>query len=298
LASPLAKGLFHRAIQQSGAGVRDLPSRADSEQAGARFAASLNLPAGKAGIEALRAMPAEELRLKAVAAASGADGPTMGPSVDGYTLTMESQRAMAAGKVHPVPLMIGSNAQEQGGPKPEELRTAIAGVFGANADQALAFYGLANNGAGNSDPLYGSTARAFQADSNQRCQSLQVATWHQVNKHPVYLYQYDHAIAGTEATRHSAEVPYLFGNLLSKGFLSGGPYTDADRQVSARLQDYWTNYAKTGDPNGPGLPKWERFDPKRRTMLQFTSRGPVPTTATRQAICDLYMASLQKRLFH
>lgn len=297
LASALSKGLFHKAIQQSGAGIRDLASGADAAKAGERFVASLKLPAGKEGIKALRAMPAEELRLKAVEAAKGENGPTMAPSVDGYVLTTESQLAMLTGKQHAVPLLIGSNAQEQGGPQSlDELRKQVASVFGANTDKALVFYGLNNGGEGKSEPLYGSAARAFQADTNQRCQSTQAAIWHAAIGQPVYLYQYDHAIAGQSATRHSAEVPYLFGNLLSKGFLSGGPYTDVDRNISADLQTYWTNFAKTSDPNSAGIPKWEKFDAMRRAMIEFTDNGPVAKEGLRRDICDLYMESLRHHL--
>ncbi len=296
LTSPLARGLFHRAIQQSGSGIRDMPTRAEAEKAGERFATSIGLPAGKEGLKALRAIPAEQLRLKAVEA-QGESRPIMGPSVDGYVLTMESQRVMLSGKQHAVPLMIGSNAQEQGGPgTPEEFRQQAATLFGSNADKALTFYGLNNGGEGKSDPLYGSASRAFAADTNQRCGSMQAAIWHAATGQPVYLYQYDHAIAGQPATRHSAEVPYLFGNLLSSGFLSGGPYTDVDRRITTELQTYWTNFAKAGNPNGAGMPKWEKFDTQRRAMLEFTDQGPVAVEGLRRDICDLYMDGLHQHL--
>jgi para-nitrobenzyl esterase len=216
----------------------------------------------------------------------------MGPSIDGWFMPVGPAQTFAQGKAHAVPLLIGSNAQEQGGPKPDELRKAVADMFGINAEKALAYYGLTGQGEGNSDPLYGSAILQFSADSRQRCGTVQEAIWHSAAKNAVYEYQFDHAIAGRPATQHSAEVPYVFGNLLPGGFL-GGPFTDADRRISDVLQTYWTNFAKTGDPNGAGMPAWPKFDAAGRAYLEFTDSGPVAKAGLRRQICDLFMENLQ-----
>ena len=123
------------------------------------------------------------------------------------------------------------------------------------------------------------------------------AIWHTARKNTVYEYQFDHAIAGRPATQHSAEVPYVFGNLLTTGFLSG-PYVDADRKISNDIQQYWANFARTGDPNGAGLPKWPKFDEKARGFMEFTDHGPVAKEALRRPICDLYVENLNYQLSH
>jgi para-nitrobenzyl esterase len=295
LASPLAKGLFHRAIQESsGGGARDVPSQRDAEQAGEKFAASLRAPAAKKGIAFLRGLPAEQLQ-KSAREARGADGPNIGPSIDSWFMPVGPAQTFAQGKAHAIPLLIGSNAQEQGGPKPDGLRKAVAAMYGINAGKALSYYGLAGSGEGNSDPLYGSATLQFSADTRQRCGTVQEAIWHSAARNPVYEYQFDHAIAGRPATQHSAEVPYVFGNLLPGGFL-GGPFTEADRKISDVLQTYWINFAKTGDPNGAGMPVWPKFDPAARSYLEFTDNGPVAKAGLRRQICDLFMENLQQHM--
>ena len=291
VASPLSAGLFHRAIQESGTAIRNSEMMADAEKAGEKFAASLKAPSGAEGVKFLRAMPADQLQ-KASVALRGADGPSIAPVTDGWFMPADSARIFAAGKQHAIPLMIGSNAQEQRGPAPEALRKTIADTFGMNTEKALGLYGMTGGGEGNSDPLYGSVSMQVGADGRQRCGTVQEAIWHAALKSPVYEYQFDRAIPGRPATQHSAELPYVFGNLLPGGFL-GGPFTDVDRKISSDLQTYWTNFAKTGDPNGAGMPKWPRFDPSARAFMEFTDSGPVAKEGLRRQVCDLYMENLK-----
>ncbi len=293
LASPLTKGLLRRAIQESGVPVADIDTLKEAEQDGERVATALQAPAGAAGIKFLRAMDAQQL-LKAARAARSGDDATA-PVIDGWSLPISPAKAFATGKQHAVPVLIGSNAQEQRGPKPEALRGAVTSAFGINADKALAYYGLNVPGEGNSDPLYGNATTQFWADSRQRCGSVQEAIWHATGKNTVYEYQFDRAIPGRPATQHSAELPYVFGNLLPGGFL-GGPFTDADRKISNDLQVYWTNFARTGDPNGAGMPKWPKFDPATRPHLEFTDNGPVVQNNLRKEICDLFVENVRHRL--
>jgi para-nitrobenzyl esterase len=293
LASPLTKGLLRRAIQESGVPVSDIKTLSEAEQAGERLTASLQAPTGAAGIKFLRGMDAQQL-LKSARVVRSDDGATA-PVVDGWSMPISPAQAFATGKQHAVPLLIGSNAREQRGPQPEALRGAVTSAFGIYADKALAYYGLNVPGDGNSDLLYGSATTQFWADSRQRCGSVQEAIWHAAAKNPVYEYQFDRAIAGRPATQHSAELPYVFGNLLPGGFL-GGPFTDADRKISDDIQIYWSNFARTGDPNGAGMPKWPTFDPVARAHLEFTDNGPTVQNNLRKEICDLFVENVQHQL--
>jgi para-nitrobenzyl esterase len=76
----------------------------------------------------------------------------------------------------------------------------------------------------------------------------------------------------------------------------GGPYTDTDRKISNDIQTYWTNFAKTGNPNGSGLPSWPKFEPGARPFIAFTGNGPVAGTGLRREICDLFMENLQYQM--
>jgi para-nitrobenzyl esterase len=131
----------------------------------------------------------------------------------------------------------------------------------------------------------------FAADTDQRCGSFQQAVWHADARNVVYQYQFDRTIPGRPRPQHSGEVPYVFGNLLKDGFL-GGPYGEADRKISGDIQGYWTNFAKTGNPNGTGLPAWPRFESGARPYLEFTDNGPVAKANLRREICDLFSSNL------
>jgi len=99
---------------------------------------------------------------------------------------------------------------------------------------------------------------------------------------------------------HSSEVQYIFG-ALDKGievFCSRKRIEaqHVDYQVSAIMQEYWTNFAKTGDPNGGALPRWPKFDASKRPYIQFTSTGPIAKQALRREQCDLFIENLKRRM--
>ena len=98
-----------------------------------------------------------------------------------------------------------------------------------------------------------------------------------------------HAHAAGERRTGSAarqRDPLVFGTL--ERAAAASKYDDADRKLSASIQDYWTNVAKTGDPNGGVLPRWPKFDPVARAYLDFTGSGAVSKAGLRREICDLY----------
>jgi para-nitrobenzyl esterase len=291
LASPLAKGLFARAIQESGPPIRENPPLANAEQAGAKFASDQKAPSGADAIRYLRSLPATDIQAAAVAARGGS-GPTMGPIVDGWVLPKTPPSIYVAGNELNVPLIIGNNAREQGGvANVEALKKGIQDEFGKGAAKAAELYGVAGDGKGNDDPLFGPAAVQFTADTRFRCGSIAEALWHTAHLQTTWEYQFDIPIAGHPAASHSSEVPFVFGNLLNAGFLSG-PYTEADRKVSNDIQTYWTNFAKTGNPNSAGLPEWPKFDPSSRAYLEFTDKGPVVKESLRKAVCDLFIDNL------
>jgi len=73
-------------------------------------------------------------------------------------------------------------------------------------------------------------------------------------------------------------------------------FNDTDREISEEVQEYWTNFAKTGDPNGGSLAKWPRFDPTARAYLDLTDAGPVAKEGLRRQVCSLYMEMLERKM--
>jgi para-nitrobenzyl esterase len=125
-----------------------------------------------------------------------------------------------------------------------------------------------------------------------RCPVVAQLIWQTAAGITGYEYQFDHAAPGREAlgAGHGTEVPYVFGTL-------GAQYAAVDHEISSALQRYWTNFAKTGDPNGADLPRWPKFDGASRGYLEFTDNGPTAREGLRRPFCDLYVENV-KRLTH
>jgi para-nitrobenzyl esterase len=130
-------------------------------------------------------------------------------------------------------------------------------------------------------------------DSMYRCPVVAQLIWHVKAGNIGYEYQFDRAVPGRESAGavHGAEVPYVFG-ALSGG--RGPGYTDMDGELSSAMQQYWTNFAKTGNPNGAGLAQWPKFDAASRGYMEFTDHGPSPSEGLRRPFCDLYVENVKR----
>jgi len=298
MTSPLAKDLFQHAIAQSGSAfMHSLRPLADAEQAGQKLALGLKVPSDDAGLESLRRLSAQDL-LKAMAALDPKQPSPVAPDLDGWVIPVEPSDVFAAGKQSDISLMIGTTTREFGSSmSPDELRAMAHKQLPISADRVLALYGLANNDSGTSDPTYGSAADQLIADWTFRCPASTQAAWHKAAHHATYEYEFEHAIPGQEAQGavHSADLPYVFGFFPKRGNISGN-FGEVDFRLAGLMETYWTNFAKTGNPNGGGLPEWPAFS-SSRLFLQFTPDGhAVPSTSPlRQPQCDLYREVQKER---
>jgi len=300
MTSPQAKGLFHRVIAESGTVTRapdDATMRMTglgavmSARSGDTYSDALTLAeAEKAGtqlfpgsLKELRAKPAADL-LKPTAAPRMSIGPANGIIVDGWILPKSPAEVFAKGEEQRVPLLIGNNSRERTPPQvtAEDLSAAMQAMYGPLAPKAVPLYAGV-------DPLYGSVPAQWVVDTMYRCPVVVQLNWHAAAGNAGYEYQFDRAAPGREAVgaTHGAEVAYVFGN-------QGANYTAPDRDISAAMQQYWTNFAKTGDPNGSGLPQWPKYDTAARGYIEFTDNGPVAREGLRRSFCDLYVENAKR----
>ncbi len=291
LTSPLAKGLFRRAIAQSGAVTcfRGSLTRERAEEIGRKLAAELKAPEGGA-IRHLRTIPPEEI-LRAARVATGGDRGGLETSVDGYVLPEDPAAVFMRGRSLRVPLLIGSNAQETGGPEPaEKLRERIRQNYGELAEKAIALYGLTGAGEGRPDPLYGVAGRQWFTDVEFRCPAVAQAMWHAAAGNRTYQYEFEQPPPGEAASSHASELNFLFGT-----WPTGIHLTPADEKVSEQMRTYWANFARTGDPNGNGLPRWPKYTNDRRAYLAFTAEGAAVKTELRRSYCEVFVESWKER---
>ena len=298
VASRLSKNLIHRAIQESGPPFRPTVSLAETEPSGVKFGQSLKAPSGSAeAVKFLRSLAGSDLQKAAVATLGNSPVPLLEPLIDGYLIPRYPALSYQEAQELPIPIIVGHNARETTrNYKPEVMRKWIKDNYGSLAPKAEEFYGWAKDGTGYDDPFFGSSTTQIRADVRDRCPAIAEGVWRSSHGRTTYEYMFDPPIAGEPATRHSAELPFVFGNLLPAGVV-GGPFTDADRKISSAVQTYWTNFAKTGNPNSKGQPEWPKFNPTARPYLEFTIHdGPVARENLRRNICDLYIAALKETI--
>jgi para-nitrobenzyl esterase len=293
LTMPMSKGLFARAIAESGA-AGEAQSLAEAEKRGEDLAAKLNI-SGDDTLAKLRALSSEDA-MKASSQGPGGGG-MLGVNVDGWVLPESPSRAFATGHENKVALLFGNNSQElqrSFGPMSADIRATITKQFGPLAERALAAYGLDSLADPKPDPEFGTVGAQWATDSTFRCATVQELAWHTAAGNTAYEYQFSLSVHGKEAdgAAHASEIPFVFGTL--PVWQETRHYELSDRQYAPVIQEYWVNFAKTGDPNGGSLVKWPKFDPSTRAYLDLMDAGPVAKEGLRRSVCDLYSEN-QKR---
>ncbi len=297
MTSPLSRGLFARAIGESGALIAPIAplTLATMEQHGQAFAAKL----GDGSLAALRALPAQAL-LQATASQSGdAD-----VDLDGWFLRAPPAVSMARGEQAQVPLLLGSNSREgyytdilkQQPPTPANYRAALHALFGAQADRALALY------PGNSEAEVKQSATALASDF-----FIAHTTWRWMDLQrrnsaaPVYFYYFAqprpakrHPAPGERPDSgavHSGEIEYALGNLASNRVYA---WTPADRKTSTTMEGYFAQFIKTGNPNGAGLPHWPALAESGGGLLRQTIAAHTHTAIDRGAARQAFLRQFFK----
>lgn len=274
MASPLSRDIMAGAIGESGAMTSSLPPQplAEAEENGVKFGSS----AGAGTLTALRAMTAEQIQ----EAAAKARGVRFSTVLDGYFLPKPLTAIYEAGEQAKIPLLAGSNTQEQparavlgeSDATPEALANAIRKFYGDNAAEVVKAYAASTQDEVYEAAMHLASAR-FVGFSTWKWTELQMKT----GGHPVYRYLYarprpaylgmpgqpappapgpGQRLAGPRGASHSAEIQYAMGNLdLDKRYT----WEPADYEVSKTMQAYFVNFIKTGNPNGPGLPQWPPY---------------------------------------
>ena len=276
MASPLAKGLFQRAIGESGGAFSSSGLKFEPlEERETKDAEIVEKRLKVKTLAELRAVPADTL-LGAVFKPGANDNPWFDADVDGYFLPQSAQDIFAAGKQNDVPLLAGWNHDEGGfdpaqGPAAEQLKKIAGKEFAGKVDAFLKLYPSATDAEAQRS-LLDFTGDSFIAWGTWRWLEAQATT----GKQPTYRYRWDLGLPqGPEGTKrvayHSAEIEYVFGQLDSKAKVEWMP---EDREMSARMQKYWANFARNGDPNGDGLTKWPAYGPAGGWQVMHLSDAP------------------------
>jgi para-nitrobenzyl esterase len=294
-ASPLARGLFHGAISQSGGSFgpprpitlpgENLKRLPDAERSGEAYARS----AGAASIRELRQLPPDKLP-------AGGRGTGMGmawPIIDGWVIPDDQYTLYEAKRYNDTPILVGYNSDEGASfspaRTPEDHIAAVKARYGPFAGSLLKAYPVGST-------TVPKTARDLTRDAAfgwhtwiwarlQAKTGKSKAFYYYFDQHPDYPADSPRAGYGTP---HGADVAYVFRHLDA----SNPQITKEDLEISEAMATYWTNFAKRGDPNREGLPAWPAFSDANPVVMHFAGTphtGPVPSADALSAL-DAYFA--------
>jgi para-nitrobenzyl esterase len=294
LTSPMARGLFNKAIIESGGGRGSLMGAkriADAEKIGVAFARKNGVEGdGPAALAALRKLPAEALVDGLNMASMGPAAATYvgGPILDGRIVVEDPDRAYRAGRQAKVPVMIGANSMDIGFAFARTMDELLA-PFGSDKDKARAAYDPDKTG---DVRAVGSRVAMDRTMVEPARLTAQLVT---AGRQKAYEYRFSYVATSMRSqwpgAPHATEIPFVFDTVAAK---YGKDLTPQDEATAQAANAYWANFAKTGDPNGAGLPKWPAYDPKSDLIMDFSPTGPQGKTDPWKARLDVTAASADR----
>lgn len=283
--SPLAAGLFHKAIVESGGGRARgiMPMRRirengpagepSAEAVGVAFAEKANVAVkgdDTATVAALRKLPAAAL-VNGMNLMNQQPDTYAGPMVDGQIVPLEVEPAFRAGKQAKVPYLIGANALEFGFfPLPPDRTDALFAAFGADRANAVAAYDP--DGKGDKAAMgLGLISDQAMVEPARLLARLTAAAGQ-----PTWTYRFSYVASSLRASvrgaLHATEIPFVFATVRAK---YEGATTAEDEAMGEAMNAYWVAFARSGDPNGDDRPRWPRFVPAEDALMEFAVGGPV-----------------------
>lgn len=300
LTSPLAKGLFQKAICESGGGRKGFfggsphlheaaNGHPSGEQTGLAFAKSKGITGDNAeALKKLRALPPEAIVDGLNLATMGNVADTFsGTMIDGKILVGEVSDSFEAGTEPHVPLIIGANSAEFGGGSRNGAGSAPPSdpyaQFGTKAAEARAAYDPDHT----ADP--GAVSAAIMADRVMVEPARYAARSLSKIGIPAYEYRFSYVATSmrkqwSAGATHASEIPYVFDTVKAR---YGDALTPEDEKAAREVHAYWVQFAKTGIPNPPGLPPWPQYSLSTDMLMNFTAGGPHPETDARKARLDV-----------
>jgi para-nitrobenzyl esterase len=295
LAMPSAKGLFHRAIIESGPTIK-LVERGQATRAAGELFAKLGL--NKSQVRELQNLPVDKVMgaYFAVIRAMKVDQMTMGfsPTVDGNILPRHPFHPTAADVSPDVPLMLGSTRTELTNGagaalfslSEDTMRGRIRRLLGEGAGHAIDVYQKANPGATPSDIYF-----LIASDNRYGAPVMKIAERRAaLGKAPVYLYYFrweSPVDGGRLKSPHTIEIPFAFDNVKSSRLTAGSLEAAA---LADKVSDAWIAFARTGDPNTPKLPRWPSFNPANRPTMVFDNQSSVQNDPIREQRIAMFSA--------
>jgi para-nitrobenzyl esterase len=295
LAMPSARGLFHRAVIESGATIK-LVEREQATRAAAELLAKLGL--NKSQVREIQNVPLDRLMSAYFATVRGmnVDQMTMGfsPTVDGTNVPQHPFHPTASAVSANVPLMIGSTRTELTSSADEAafslsddgLRQRVQALLGASSSRIIDVYRKRNPGASPSDLYF-----LIASDHRYSAPVMKIAERRAaLGRGPVYLYYFRWETpidGGRLKSPHTIEIPFVFDNIKTSRLTSTSPVAQA---LADKVSDAWIAFARKGDPNTPKLPRWPAFNASDRPTMVFDNQSRVENDPIRDERLALFGA--------
>lgn len=279
MTSPLAKGLFHRAIGESGGSMVPAGSPGGGSMLHLREAEEIGLEIMHhyqcSSIQQMRSLSADEIQLRWPK--QGAMRPFM--VIDGHAVPRPINEAYAEGLQFDIPLLTGANSDESSAIGPaaslDDYQATLKREYGDQWRRLYEAYGSGED-FGHISRVLGCHKRFnwvnwIWAREHRRTSRSNVYFYHFSHRQPLPDITFAEGPGATLGAFHTAEIPYVFGSFDARPYA----WTEADRALGETMMAYWVNFATTGDPNGRGLPLWPSLDPAHPTVMHFDGNAGV-----------------------